>query len=148
MGINWNGQMQLQDDIPINATERSASRKFDRGDVAIVASIRAFGGIKNQVKIVDLSMTGFRMECLTHIPDYHAIFLTIPSFQQLEARIAWHTEWVYGCAFAHPLHTAVYDHIVRTHPSIAKPPSDTEGLFNGAPARLQRDHRARPLCDY
>ncbi len=123
--------MHPQEDIPISPAERPAARKSDRGDVAIVASIRAFGGMKNQVKIVDLSMTGFRMECLTHIPEYQAIYLTIPSFQQLEARIAWHTEWMYGCEFARPLHPAVYDHIARTHPSIAKPPIAAEGFSNG-----------------
>lgn len=135
--------MQPQEDTPIGPAERLADRKFDRDDVAIVASIRAFGGMKNRVTIVDLSLAGFRMECLTHIPDFQVIFLTIPSFQQLEARIAWHTEWLYGCEFVRPLHSAVYDHIVRTHPSIARPLTTPDASSIGTPVYLPCDHRTR-----
>ena len=116
----------------------TSNRETCRGDVAITADIRAFGGNKTRVKVIDLSQTGFRMESLTLIPDSHAIFLTIPSFAQMEARIIWQTEWLYGCKFVRPLYLAVYEHIVRTHPALAPEPTPaTSGMIYGAAASLQ-----------
>jgi hypothetical protein len=113
-------------------------RRTCRGDVIITAEIRAFGGRKNKVNVIDLSQTGFRMECLTFIPDSHAIYLTIPSFQQMEARIIWQTEWMYGCEFGRPLYMAVYDHIVRTHPAlVVEATASPAGMIYGAAASMQ-----------
>ncbi|MEP7350810.1 MAG: PilZ domain-containing protein [Sphingorhabdus sp.] len=121
-----------------NTTHETGERETCRGDVAIAADIRAFGGNKNRVKVIDLSQTGFRMESLTHISDSHAIFLTIPSFGQMEARIIWQTEWMYGCKFACPLHISVYEHIIRTHPALATEPAPVvSGMIYGAAASLQ-----------
>ncbi len=109
-----------------------------RGAVAIAAEIRVRGEQKNKVNIVDISQTGFRMECLTFISDRQVIFLTIPSFQPMEARIVWQTEWMYGCEFARPIYFAVYEHIVKTHPAlVVEPPPVTAGMLYGAAASLQ-----------
>lgn len=94
-------------------------RQCTRGDVAIIADIRVLSGGRNKVTVLDLSQTGFRMECMTDIPDDRTIFLTIPSFAQMEAKIAWRTEWLYGCEFARPLYAAIFDHIVGAYPALA-----------------------------
>ena len=101
----------------------SNARQYVRGDVAIAAEIRIQSAGRNKVAVVDLSQTGFRMQCMTYIPSDRIIFLTIPGFAQLEARIAWQTEWLYGCEFARPLYAAIYDHIVRAHPDITNEPT-------------------------
>lgn len=120
------------------STHEPGNRETCRGDVTIAADIRAFGGNKTKVKVIDLSQTGFRMESLTLISDSHPIFLTIPSFGQMEARIIWQTEWMYGCRFARPLYLAVYEHILRTHPALAPEPTlATSGMIYGAAASLQ-----------
>ncbi|MEP7348839.1 MAG: PilZ domain-containing protein [Sphingorhabdus sp.] len=94
------------------------SRSHARGSVSIAADIREKGGGRNKISILDLSQTGFRMQCGMDIPDDRVIFLTIPGFSQLESRIAWRKDWIYGCKFIQPLHPAIYDHIVRTHPAL------------------------------
>ena len=111
-----------------------SNRKFCRGDVAIVADIRIIGGSKTKIKVVDISQTGFRMECLTFMSDSQAIFLTIPSFQQMEAQIEWQTEWIYGCRFVRPLYAAIFDHIVKTYPALGEvsKPNTTSSLMYGA----------------
>lgn len=129
--------MQTQDKQSQSYIPSSADRKFCRGDVAITAHIRALGGIKNQVNIVDLSETGFRMESLTYMSNDQVIFLTVPGFQQMEARIIWQSEWMYGCEFARSLHPAVYDHIVNSHPSMVKAVAAIDGFIYGAAAGLQ-----------
>ena len=112
-------------------------RKYCRGDVAIIGSVKVMGGLKCPVKVVDLSTTGFRMECLTYLSESQVISLSMPSFQSMAARIMWQTEWMYGCEFAQPLYHAVYDHIVRSYPSLETQQTTSESFMYGAAAGLQ-----------
>ena len=117
-------------------------RKYCRGEVAIVGTIRAIGGIKCTINVVDISTTGFRMECLTYLLDNQVILLTMPGFEPLEARIMWQTEWMYGCEFARPLYIAIYEHIVRSYPSLDPQPTASDGFMYGAAAGLRWDQVA------
>ena len=94
------------------------SREYNRGDVEIYADIREHGAGKHKVHIIDLSRSGFRIKSSTHIRADRPIFLTIPGYAALEARIAWHESHLYGCEFAHQLHVAIYEHIVRQFPTL------------------------------
>lgn len=138
--------MQVQYDQPItdNVFTKHA---FSRENVVITADIRVSGGHKNKVEVVEISQTGFRMECLAHISESQLIFLTMPSFQQMEARVIWQTEWLYGCQFARPLHVAVFDHIISTYPAlVASPKPLMEGQIYGADAGLFWNKRNVYAC--
>ena len=95
-------------------------REHGRGDVQIYADIRERGAGKYKVHIVDLSRSGFRIHTSSHLRDDREIFLTIPGYAPLEATIAWHRGHEYGCAFKTRLHEAIYEHIISTHPTLAK----------------------------
>jgi hypothetical protein len=117
---------------------RTASREYCRGEVAIIADIRVAGSNKTKVKVLDISQTGFRMECLSFLSSNQTTFLSIPGFEQLESRIIWQTEWIYGCQFARPLYMPVYEHIVRTFPAIEMRQTNTlDGLIYGVDAGLR-----------
>ena len=138
--------MQSQRDHSLNEQQADHPSQTCRGAVAIAAEIRVRGEQKSRVNIVEISQTGFRMECLTFISDHQVIFLTLPSFQPMEARIVWQNEWMYGCEFARPLYFAVYEHIVRTHPALqVEPPVPTTGMMYGAAASLQWGQPFREL---
>lgn len=92
-------------------------RQYQRGEVLIEASIREHGGGRQRVDIIDLSRSGFRMKTGSLIPEDRIIFLTLPGYSPLEARIAWHEREIYGCKFIQQLHEAIYDHILQTYPS-------------------------------
>ncbi len=94
------------------------SREFERGAVTIAADIRESGSGKQQVSVIDLSRTGFRMHCIFLILPDRTVYLTMPGFASMEARIAWHDDDYYGCKFKQPLHEAIYDHVIRTYPSL------------------------------
>ena len=94
------------------------SREFTRGFVSIPAEIRESGGGKQKISVLDLSRSGFRMHCIFLIPDDRTVFLTMPGFESMEARIAWHEDDYYGCEFKHRLHEAIYDHVIKAHPSL------------------------------
>lgn len=97
------------------------SREFDRGNVAIAAHIRVAGSGRNAIKVIDLSQSGFRVECFMHIPDDKLTFLKLPGFSQLECRVVWRAEWIYGFEFLGRLHPAIYDDIILKHPELTKP---------------------------
>lgn len=94
------------------------SREFRRDSVSIPADIREKGAGRQKVSVIDLSRSGFRMHCIFLIPDDRTVFLTMQGLESLEARIAWHEDDYYGCEFKQRLHEAVYDHIIRTHPTL------------------------------
>ncbi len=94
------------------------SREFERGAVTIRAEVRESGGGKQRISVIDLSRSGFRMHCIFLIPDDRMVYLTMPGFESMEAQIAWHEEDYYGCRFKHRLHQAVYDHVIKTYPTL------------------------------
>jgi hypothetical protein len=96
-------------------------RAFTRSGVSITASVREQGGGRQQVEVVDLSQAGFRMRTGSFIAPDRTLFLTLPGYNQLQARIAWHENEYYGCEFVQRLHAAVYDDIVRRYPLFKVP---------------------------
>ncbi len=110
--------MQTVDRFLSVAAQELENRKHHRGRTGIVGGIRAVGGKKSPTKVIDISATGFRMESMTYLLGNQVVFLTMPGFESLEATIIWQTEWMYGCQFKRPLHTAIYEHIVRTYPCL------------------------------
>lgn len=96
------------------------AREHTRGGVEIYADVREHGGGKHKVYIIDLSRSGFRIRSSTYIRDDRTIFLTIPGYAALEAKIAWHKGDLYGCLLINKLHVAIFDHMVRQFPMLAK----------------------------
>ena len=94
------------------------SREFERDAVSIRAEIRESGGGKQRISVIDLSRSGFRMNCIFLIPEDRTVFLIMPGFESMEARIAWHEDDYYGCQFKRRLHEAIYDHVIRTYPTL------------------------------
>ena len=88
-------------------------RRALRKPVRLKAQLRDRGTTKFEIEVVDLSTTGFRAETGFTLWEGHTVWLTLPGLASLEATVAWRDGFTYGCAFAQPLHPAVFDHIVR-----------------------------------
>jgi hypothetical protein len=82
-------------------------RNAPRSEVAIPAQLRVPGAARFDIALLDLSTTGFRCETFYGLTVGERVFVTIPSFSQFEAVIAWRKVFTYGCAFQKPLHEAV-----------------------------------------
>ena len=82
-----------------------------RKSVKMQARIRE-RGTPFDIDVVDLSPTGFRGETIYNLPIDARIFVTLPGLSPLEAKVVWRDSAFVGCAFAAPLHPAVFDHIV------------------------------------
>lgn len=89
------------------------NRRALRKPVRLHAQLRDRGTAKFDIDVTDLSTTGFRAETSFTLWEGHTVWLTLPGLAALEARVAWCDGFRYGCAFARPLHPAVFDHIVR-----------------------------------
>lgn len=105
---------------------RTMNRAFKRGDhristragVKILAAVREPGLGRVEAEIIDLSITGFRMRCMTRLTGEKPIFLKLPAFAAMESKICWHEGDYFGCEFVNSLHPAVYNHIISKFPSL------------------------------
>lgn len=100
------------------------SREHGREAVKITGELLVSAGYRFKVLVLDLSPSGFRIETSNIIPDNRKVYLTIPGFQPLQARIAWSGRDQYGCEFSQKLHASVFSHISNAFPSLTgRPPS-------------------------
>lgn len=93
-------------------------RKSSRNHVQIIANLVVSSGERFKVTVLDLSQTGFRIETGNLIAQNSKVYLGMPTFESLQARIAWCDRNLYGCQFTQPLHQSIFEHIARTHPTL------------------------------
>jgi type VI protein secretion system component VasA len=111
----------VPDDSVDNDSENPFNlRRYDRGDVRIPCDVREKGFGHHKAMIADLSRSGCKIITPMYLNPEKALFITLPGFSPLEARIARKKNEEYGCEFVNQLHEAIYDHILRTHPSLAR----------------------------
>ena len=89
-------------------------RQEERVSIATQAQLRDRRSNKYTVRVIDLSITGFRAEAHYGLDEGTIVWLTLPGMQGLEAVVAWRRGQVIGCRFQNPLYRPVFDHIVRT----------------------------------
>lgn len=108
------------------SNQRVMDKQFKRGDhristragVEILAEVREPGLGRIEAQIIDLSLTGFRMRCMTRLTGEKHIFMALPSFASIESKICWVDGDLFGCEFVKSLHPAVFDHIVSKYPTL------------------------------
>ena len=98
--------------------KRGDHRISSRAGVEILADVRQPGLGRVEAMINDISLTGFRMRCMTRLTVEKNIFMTLPSFTALESKLCWIEGDFYGCEFVNSLYPAVLDHIVSRYPSL------------------------------
>lgn len=98
--------------------KRGDHRISTRAGVEILSEVREPGLGRVEAMIIDLSLTGFRMRCMTRLTGEKNIFMALPSFASIESKICWVEGDYFGCEFVQALHPAVFDHIVSKYPSL------------------------------
>lgn len=88
-------------------------RRAQRLDVRMKAALRQTGSTKFDVDVLDMSVSGFRFDTAYNLHEGARVWLTVPGLEGLESQVMWRQGFHYGCAFTQPLHTAVFDHIVK-----------------------------------
>ena len=95
------------------APASSESRRALRKAVRLRARLRDRGATRFAIDVIDLSTTGFRAETAYNLHPGTVVWISLPGLAGLEAIVAWRTHECIGAAFRHPLHPAVFDHIVE-----------------------------------
>jgi hypothetical protein len=85
-----------------------------RAGVSLICEVRQ--GVRPwvRVRLEDLSPGGFRIARLPGARTELPLRIRIPGIQLLSAEIRWLRDGAVGCAFAEPLHVAVFEHLVRS----------------------------------
>ncbi|MEO8724339.1 MAG: PilZ domain-containing protein [Sphingobium sp.] len=98
-------------DIAIEGQEDS--RNAHRQTVLIGVKLRLPGETWFTSRIADLSPTGFRLQSFVSLNPGMKIWIMFSGFEGRRANVIWTRAHEAGCVFETPLHTAIYDHIVR-----------------------------------
>lgn len=93
--------------------DASCSRGGNRAEVTLMCDVRQGADSWSVVRLDDISQTGFRVAWLPNCQRELPVRIRIPGLAMLTATIVWQQGKAVGCAFAEPLHVAVFEHIVQ-----------------------------------
>ncbi len=99
---------------PIIPSDEAADRATPRAGVTIICDVRQGSRPWASARLEDISPGGFRIARLVGARQDLPLRIQIPGIQMLSADIRWIRDGAVGCAFAEPLHVAVFEHIVRS----------------------------------
>lgn len=85
-----------------------------RHNVLIAVKLRRPGESWFTSRISDLSPGGFRLQSFVKLSPGMDISIMLPGFEGRKAKVLWSRQHEAGCAFEHPLHPAIFEHILRT----------------------------------
>lgn len=94
------------------STQESSEERFAaRFAVSITARLRD-RGTPFEIKIVDMSTSGFRAETVHNVPIGLRVFIRLPGLSGIEAEAVWRSAEHIGFTFRTPLHPAVLENVV------------------------------------
>lgn len=96
-------------------------RRKERSAVTIAVQLKTADNLRIKVALQDLSASGCQMQTANYMCVNQRIYLNIPGFESLAARIAWNVGELYGCEFVRPLHDSIFAHIAAKYPVLVAP---------------------------
>ena len=90
-----------------------------RWSVDLVVKFREHKSCTLPVKLIDVSVTGCRLQTGFRLKSKEDAMIVLPGFEPLVARIVWNHDGQTGLRFVVPLHRAVVEHIYRLGNSAA-----------------------------
>jgi hypothetical protein len=92
--------------------ENTGGRRAERRAFGASVQFRS-GTRKANVAVRDISQFGARICGVFLVREGDRFFLKLPLIEPLEARVAWVTQFEFGCEFVRPLNPAIFDAITR-----------------------------------
>ena len=89
-------------------SEAVQPRRAERVPIGADISLRRSFETRYQVKILDLSPHGCRVELVERVRPGDRLWISLPGIETLEATACWVDNFVAGVEFAHPLHPSVF----------------------------------------
>jgi hypothetical protein len=95
-------------------TVQTDRRRAGRAALSLSATMREGSRSKVQVRIIDISTHGCRIECTSAVPVDANVWLTIPGLENQYCRVVWHCQEFVGIEFEKPLAQAVFDRLIAS----------------------------------
>ena len=90
--------------------ENAGGRRADRVGYQASVQFRA-GNRRAEVHILDISRLGARISGVFLVHQDDRFFIKLGNLEPIEARVAWITDFEFGCEFVRPLNEAILDAI-------------------------------------
>ena len=115
--------------------EQTDRRRAGRAALSLSATMREGSRSKVQVRVIDISTHGCRVECTTGVPVDAAVWLSVPGLENQYCRVVWRCQEFVGVEFEKPLAEAVFKNLLseqiscpkRPYPSCATSPAVRTG---------------------
>lgn len=92
--------------------QNTGGRRVDRRIYAATVNFRS-GNRRANVEVRDISPLGARVSGVFLVHEGDHFFLKLPMIESIEAKVAWVTDFEFGCEFLRPLNEVVFDAITR-----------------------------------
>jgi len=99
----WRDPVRIVSDKPREEKPRDA-----RSTISARIEIRKSGLKKCKADVVDISLTGFQLDCALRLNEGERFFVDLPGVQTLSATVIWHTDLRSGCKFETPISEYIY----------------------------------------
>jgi hypothetical protein len=100
-------------DFGVTPDESADNRGEERVELWLHgATFREMGCSAAPVTVHDLSRSGFRVEWPYRVQRDSTVFLKLPGFESMVAKVAWCASFELGCKFDHPLNELIFERIV------------------------------------
>ena len=90
-------------------------RRANRAALNLSATMREGSRSKAQVRVIDISTHGCRIECSSQVTDESKIWLAIGGLENQYCRVVWHCQEFVGIEFENPLAEAVLEKLLKDH---------------------------------
>jgi hypothetical protein len=87
-------------------------RRANRAALSLTATMREGSRSKVQVRVIDISTHGCRIECSSTVDDGTCVWLSIAGLENQYCRVVWHCQEFVGVEFEKPLADAVLARLV------------------------------------
>lgn len=91
-----------------NTSGRRSDRVAWRGEVQFRSGTR-----RANVKVCDISPLGAKIEGVFLVRADDRFFVRLPGMESIEARVAWVSDFEFGCEFIRPLSPAVLEALLK-----------------------------------
>ena len=88
-------------------------RRATRAALSIVATMREGSRSKVQVRLIDISTHGCRIQCTSAVPVDACVWLSIPTLENQYCKVIWACQEFVGLEFEKPLANAVFEKLIR-----------------------------------
>ena len=95
-------------------------RRATRAALSLTATMREGSHTKVQVRVIDISTGGCRIECTSAVGVGNNVWLSIPGLENQYCRVIWHCQEFVGVEFEKPLAEPVFQKLLQDNKQLTE----------------------------